>query len=130
MSAKPPGEGDERSFGAADLYALDKEASPTPAAAPALWLHRIIKHEMEQYDAEASIDPESSPLSWWQRNERRFPNMSTVTRHLLSIPASTAELERMFSRASTVAGPRRPRLLPESATKVMFCHENIRRGVF
>ena len=47
-----------------------------------------------------------------------------------NFPASTAELERMFSRAGVVAGPRRPRLRPQSATEVMFCHENIRRGVF
>ena len=83
-----------------------------------------------EYDAETPIESESSPLSWWQRNESRFPNISALARHLLSIPASTAELERMFSRAGVVAGPRRPRLQPKSATEVMFCHENIRRGVF
>ena len=130
VSAKGPGGGNERSFGAADLWDPGEEVSGIPAAAPVLSLHRIIKREVEQYDAEAPIDPESSPLSWWQRNESRFPNISTVARHLHSIPASTAELERMFSRASVVAGPRRPRLRHQSATEVMFCHENIRRGVF
>ena len=133
VSAKGPGGSDERSFRASDLWDPGEVASGIAPDRPVVALYRVIKREVNQYDDEVPIDPESpesSPLSWWQKNESRFPNISKVARHLLSIPASTAELERMFSRAGVVAGPRRPRLRPQSATEVMFCHENIRRGVF
>jgi hypothetical protein len=130
MRAKQPGGDDERPFCAADLRALGEDISGIPAQSQFLSLHRTIKRQLEAYEAEAPIEPQNSPLALWKRNESRFPHISALAQRMLSIPGGAAELERMFSHAGRAVGPQRPRLDPKSATEVMFCHENICRGVF
>lgn len=44
-----------------------------------------------------TIRPNSDPLAWWKAHVGDQPNLSTVARKYLCIPATTAPLERVFS---------------------------------
>jgi len=50
------------------------------------------------------------PLSWWKQHKAQLPHLWEVARWLLCISASSAEVERLFSKCSIVLGPRRNRL--------------------
>ena len=63
VSAKGSGGGDERSFGAADLWDPGEVVSGIATDRQVLALHQVIKREVLQYDAEAPIDPESPESS-------------------------------------------------------------------
>ena len=39
------------------------------------------------------------PLEWWKANKQQYPRLSTMAFDYLSIPAMSAECERLFSRA-------------------------------
>ena len=71
----------------------------------------VQKDEYERYIQEPVI-PQSSvqrPLQWWldpiQRN--RFPNLSLMALDILSIPAMSADTERLFSQAKLVLSDQR-----------------------
>ncbi|KAG7001073.1 hypothetical protein FOFC_02927 [Fusarium oxysporum] len=62
--------------------------------------------ELDEYDAFTTQPPiviDCSPLSWWLREEQQqiYPRLSRMAVDILSIPAMSAEPERVFS------GPRR-----------------------
>lgn len=52
------------------------------------------------------------PLEWWakEHTRRQFPYLSGVARRLLSIPASSASAERVFSQAGLTLGDLRQRM--------------------
>lgn len=59
--------------------------------------------ELDQYLQEPRLSTEvcPSPLSWWLETtqQSRFPNLSKMAIDLLSIPAMSADVERLFSSA-------------------------------
>jgi hypothetical protein len=57
-----------------------------------------------------SMDRFSDPLAWWKANENTFPKLSKIALRYLSIPASSATVERIFSRAGNVMTPKRTRI--------------------
>jgi hypothetical protein len=52
----------------------------------------------------------SNPLRWWQERARSYPTLCSLALTYLSIPASSASVERIFSRAGITMAPRRNRL--------------------
>jgi hypothetical protein len=63
------------------------------------------------------------PLSWWKVNELKFPLLSQLAHRLLSIPATSAPSERVFSSAGLTIAKDRARLAPETANELVFLHE-------
>jgi hypothetical protein len=55
--------------------------------------------EYEDYCQEASYDPGIPPLQWWLQpmQIKRWPRLSALAIEILSIPAMSAEPERIFS---------------------------------
>lgn len=61
----------------------------------------------------------TDPHVFWAMCERRVPNLSALAKKLLKIPASSAELERLFSNWSFVHSFLRNRLLNEKSKKLV-----------
>ena len=65
---------------------------------------------------QASITPEYDSKAWWMEPAQRatYPNLAIMALDLLSIPAMSAEPERLFSGAGVTITERRNRLGAES----------------
>jgi hypothetical protein len=89
------------------LAAIDGSGS----TAPQPQLHEASRDELERYLEEASADPTSysgNPLAWWREvGSKRFPRLSYLASDLLSIPLSTASVERIFSLLGNMIPPKR-----------------------
>lgn len=46
-------------------------------------------------------------LAWWRENEKLFLNLSVLAKRFLAIPASTSEVERLFSAGELITENRR-----------------------
>jgi hypothetical protein len=74
----------------------------------------LLQDEYQQYIAAPVIQPLSGfdPLQWWQEATQRsnYPRLSKMALDLLSIPAMSAEVERLFSSANITISDRRNRI--------------------
>ena len=57
------------------------------------------QEELDAYFAEKPISREANPLTWWNNNSAHFQHLAKVAKSLLSIPATSASAERIFSNA-------------------------------
>jgi hypothetical protein len=54
---------------------------------------------MPQISFQDSAGNDRNILSWWRETSSNLPYLSKMARQLLSCPASSAGLERLFSKA-------------------------------
>lgn len=81
--------------------------------------------EIRQYVEEAPIDRSADPLSYWKEKEVVFPRLAKLARRHLSMVATSAPSERVFSTTGQLISERRSRLKPENVEKIIFMHNNI-----
>ena len=72
----------------------------------------LITDEYERYCQAERAYGFTSALSWWleETQEKNYPNLSKMAVDILSIPAMSAEPERLFSGAKLTVTDRRSRL--------------------
>jgi hypothetical protein len=83
--------------------------------------------ELTTYLNESIIEQEDqnwSPLQYWKRNADRFKNLSEIALHLFCIPASSANIERVFSVAKDILSAKRNRMKSDLFRKILFIRRN------
>ena len=68
-------------------------------------LSNNIKAELSSFRKEKYASSTEEKLSWFKTKEAIFPNVSTLARQILWIPATQIENERVFSLAGRIATP-------------------------
>ena len=63
--------------------------------------------EVTLYLSEPVLPEDTNPLNFWKLNGSNFPKLSNLAKHYLSIPASSAPVERLFSIAGKIFRPDR-----------------------
>jgi hypothetical protein len=58
--------------------------------------HADAHNEIQAFQQEPGYTKD--PLSWWLQNEVKYPRLAYLARNYLAIPASSATVERIFSR--------------------------------
>jgi len=64
------------------------------------------------------------PLEWWKGNHTKFPKVWLLAQRILSIPATSAPPERVFSAAANIIDKKRARITTDNAELVMFLRGN------
>jgi len=66
-------------------------------------------------------------LTWWKQKAEKeplFPRVARLARKYLALPASSAPLERIFSKMNAVVDKRRASLDPDRIERLVFIKEN------
>ena len=67
----------------------------------------------------------TDPLMWWKNTGSiKYPTLAQIAKRILSIPATSAPSERVFSVAGITIANKRARLLPDTASALIFLHQN------
>jgi len=70
----------------------------------------------------SAVDDSVNPLAYWSLHPDR--TAENIALKVLSIPATSAAVERLFSRAGRLIQPLRSRLLPATVEKLLFLSYN------
>ena len=90
----------------------------------------LIREAVLRYTITSTIKLSGNPLEYWKFRcsltekpwTREFAN---IAKKYLTPPATSADIERLFSVASRIISHKRNRTLPENAEKHLFLHENM-----
>ena len=63
-------------------------------------------------------------VDWWRTHKSMFPNLGRMARQFLALPASSAGVERLFSRSGETHGDKRPRMKEEAMQSLMYVNKN------
>jgi hAT family C-terminal dimerisation region len=66
----------------------------------------------------------SDPLLWWKKHGAYFPTLGVMAKYYLSVQATSAPTERIFSAANRIIGAARTNLSPEMAGTLFFVGRN------
>jgi hypothetical protein len=80
--------------------------------------------EVSSYRLMPMIGIRKDPLAWWKEREGSFPALAKLARIYLSFPASSATIERTFSRGSLVMNNKRVRLHNDSLESQIVTGQN------
>ena len=75
---------------------------------------------MEYFKNKVSYQKSKDVLSWWKKHSCIYPQLSRLAPALLSIPASSASSERIFSETGCILEARRQQLSSESLDSLVF----------
>ncbi|KAL1941326.1 hypothetical protein VTO73DRAFT_7143 [Trametes versicolor] len=80
-----------------------------------------LEDELQQYlDSPTVFVKPHEALSWWTEQAKRYPNLSCMARDYLSIPATSVDVERTFSRGCRLLSHVRSRLSAQT-TRAVLC---------
>ena len=80
--------------------------------------------EVSRYLLEGAIDNAEDPFQWWQQREHSYPHLAILAKKYLSIPASNAPSERVFSQAKRLFDRDRNRVHPDHAEELIMLYYN------
>ena len=85
--------------------------------------------EQDEYETYISSRPVACdhPLEWWRANQSIYPKLAQMAFDLLSIPAMSAECERVFSQAKLALGQQQNRMT-EDTLEAIQCLKNWNGG--
>jgi len=63
-------------------------------------------------------------LSWWLKEQNKFPTLAVLTRHILGILASQIETKHIFSISDILIALCRCHLRTKNMDKLIFVHKN------
>ncbi|XP_030599481.1 zinc finger BED domain-containing protein 4-like isoform X2 [Archocentrus centrarchus] len=86
----------------------------------------IVTQISKYFDAVRDSDPDNA-LVFWAKNHARFPQLHNLALKVLSVPASSAPVERVFSRGGIIMRPHRARLGHRMLQSLMFlkCNQTL-----
>ena len=83
-----------------------------------------VKSEAELYLEMPAPPMHEDVLKWWASNETKFPALSVMARQYLSVPATSASAERLFSIAGRTYDDLRQSLKDEMLETTMWARIN------
>ena len=94
-------------------------------------MERKCEDELQKYMDEGNLtvltnnNEYNNPLSWWETKQLKFPTVAKLVRKYLSIPATSASSEQIFSKARRIITGDRNRLAPEIAGTLFHINDNL-----
>ena len=76
--------------------------------------------EFEDYQLAPHIPADNDPLEWWKANQTRFPTLFPMAKSFLGCPATSAELERVYSKTGKLHDDQRESVLDVTLEQQLF----------
>jgi hypothetical protein len=88
------------------------------------YMNTSSSNEVDTYRAMPTLDICDDPLTWWREREAQLPSLARLARTYLALTASSATVERIFSRGALVMSNKRIRLHDDSLESQIIANRN------
>ena len=78
--------------------------------------------DLLHHDA-SEVPLDTDPLMWWKQDVQEFPHLDRMVRQHLTVPATSASPERLFSSVGLVKSDLRGSLLDTTLIDVMWAKQ-------
>lgn len=89
----------------------------------------VYELEFDRYIKSGVLERNADILKWWSDNSRNYPNLAVLARKYLSIPATEASSERLFSTAGNILTNKRSSLATENLAHLVYLHEFLKSSL-
>ena len=79
--------------------------------------------ELNAYMRVQQVANDTDPLMWWKQHQEEFPRLTRMVCQYLTVPASSASPERLFSSVGLVKSDLWGRLLDSTLIDVMWAKQ-------
>ena len=83
-----------------------------------------VEDEFTTYMRVPQVAFKEDPLNWRKEHKAEFPRLACMARQYLSVPATSASVERLFSSVRLVKTDLRGSLLDSTTTDLMWSKHN------
>ena len=85
------------------------------------------KDELKEYLALPQIKykSEHDAMTWWLEHQEQFPNLEVMGRQYLGCPATSATVERLFSKVGIAFSAKRKRSEAATLEDILFAQVNL-----
>ncbi|MBN3270386.1 MYBB protein, partial [Polyodon spathula] len=81
--------------------------------------------EVDMYLTEGLLDGDASAQAYW-KEATRFPQLQSIARKLLSVPATSGGFERLFPIAGCIVRARRSKLPPHTTERLLLFRQTVK----
>ncbi len=85
-----------------------------------------VETELNSYTRVQQVTLDTDPLMWWNQHVQVFPRLTRMVRQHLTVPATSASPERLFSSLGLVKSDLRGRLLDNKSPR-WFTRQRVRQ---
>ncbi|GFO47760.1 Zinc finger bed domain-containing protein 1 [Plakobranchus ocellatus] len=82
--------------------------------------------EIRRLQEEDPIGREQDPLKWWKDHEGLFPQLHSLAKRYLAIPATSVPSERLFSTAGELVSRKRASLGDNNINMILFLNKKLK----
>ncbi|KAK6479443.1 myb-related protein B [Huso huso] len=83
--------------------------------------------EVDMYLTEGLLDGDASAQAYW-KEATRFPQLQSIARKLLSVPATSGGFERLFPIAGCIVRAKRSKLPPHTTERLLLFRQAVKAG--
>nr|XP_054592253.1 E3 SUMO-protein ligase ZBED1-like [Nothobranchius furzeri] len=106
------------------LGAFFKKSAPSTTLHPQSEKTKI-ETELATYLLIPDTEPDTDPLEWWKLHQPNFPRLSLLAKKYISVPATSAPSERVFSVGGGIVTCNRACLKPDVVDRLIFLAKNV-----
>ncbi len=107
-----------------EIFSELEEDEPSYEENVGLNMNNQIEMEWIRFQSMPVLKLDQNPLIWWEQHAPVLPLISNCARKYLSIPASSAPVERLFSMAGLTVTKKRASLKPSLVNDLVFLNES------
>ena len=121
----PSRNGNESPMKRRKFFSFIDKASSTPTPKQVDTATRL-KEEIKSY-LELKYNEDEQGVEFWNANQHKYPLLYSIAVKYLSIPATSAPVERLFSSGGYIMRPHRSKLIPERLIEatLLRCNFNL-----
>jgi len=102
----------------------DDEVFTAPIDLNSCELENYLRDPKLPFYADSDQKRVNNPLDWWKANAAKYPTLAVMAKKYLCVPATSAPVERLFSRAGLTITEKRNRLQDDVAADLIFLRAN------